>query len=91
MLTEFCPILHGAQIRIHTDHKNLLARDVKSQRLLRWHMLIDEYNPEIIYKPGPENIVADSLSRLSLTPDTVHAFLSCKRRQLSVEPPQHTI
>lgn len=66
VLQEFRAILYGAVIRIHTDHANLSKRDLKSQRLLHWRLLIEEFAPEIIYKPGVENVVADGLSRLPL-------------------------
>ena len=33
---------------------------------MRWRLLIEEYNPELIYIPGETNIVADALSRLEL-------------------------
>ena len=56
----------AAKIRIHTDHNNLIARDLKSQRLLNWQMSIEEFSPELIYRKGEDNEVADQLSRLPL-------------------------
>src|SRR6056300_26048 len=32
-------------------------------------MVLEEYGPELIYIKGPDNIVADALSRLDLIPD----------------------
>jgi hypothetical protein len=34
-----------------------------SSRLLRWRLLLEEYEFEIKYKPGKQNTNADSLSR----------------------------
>ena len=36
---------------------------------MRWRMVLEEYNPELIYLKGADNIVADALSRLDLIPD----------------------
>jgi hypothetical protein len=33
---------------------------------MRWHLIIEEYSPELIYLKGEHNIVADALSRLEL-------------------------
>jgi hypothetical protein len=35
---------------------------------MRWHLIIEEYSPELIYLKRESNIVADALSRLELTP-----------------------
>ena len=36
---------------------------------MRWRLILEEYNPELIYLPGDKNIVAHALSRLELTTD----------------------
>ena len=36
---------------------------------MRWRMVLEEYDPELVYIKGPENVVADALSRLDLLPD----------------------
>ena len=33
-------------------------------RVYRWRLILEEYDPEIIYLAGSENIVADAVSRL---------------------------
>ena len=41
---------------------------------MRWRLILEEYNPELRYIKGENNIVADALSRLDMTnemlPDT---------------------
>uniref|UniRef100_A0A1A8DUL4 ribonuclease H n=1 Tax=Nothobranchius kadleci TaxID=1051664 RepID=A0A1A8DUL4_NOTKA len=53
-------------IVVYTDHNPLvfLSRMYnKNQRLMRWALLVQDYNLHIQHKKGTENIVADSLSR----------------------------
>ena len=42
--------------------ENLAQRDFKSQRLLTWRLLIEEFLPTIKYIPGTTNITLDTLS-----------------------------
>ena len=67
VLHEYRDILYGCEIEIDTDHKNLVQRDLKSPRLLHWRLMIEEFAPTTIrYIKGPDNVVADQLSRLPL-------------------------
>jgi len=65
-LKEFRNILLGQQLRVYTDHKNLTYKTFNTERVMRWRLLIEEYNPELHYVKGEKNIVADALSRLAL-------------------------
>lgn len=52
---------------VYTDHNPLvfLWRMCNSnQRLMRWSLIIQEYNLDIQHRKGSENIVADALSRV---------------------------
>lgn len=83
VLHEYRNILYGADITIHTDHQNLIQRDLKSPRLLHWRLLIEEFSPKLVYIKGETNVVADNLSRLPLIPsgrkqetnDSLHSTL----------------
>ena len=59
--------LRGRVFDLETDHKSLLelkrSKDPTHQ-MARWFTLIAEYPYNPIYRPGPENVTADCLSRL---------------------------
>ena len=63
---EFRSILFGPTNHVHTDHKNLTHRltDFTTQRILHWRLLLEELNPAFLYKAGPDNVLADALSRV---------------------------
>jgi hypothetical protein len=64
-LREFRSMLLGAELHIHTDHKNILNVGDLSERRLRWISYVDEYSPTLHYVEGPRNVIADTFSRLS--------------------------
>jgi hypothetical protein len=64
-LRECWSMLLGAELHIHTDHKNILNIGDSSQHRLQWISYVYEYGPELHYVEGSANIVADTFSRLS--------------------------
>jgi len=66
-LEKFCSYLIGSKVIVFTDHaalKYLLTKGDSKPRLLRWILLLQEFDLEIRVKKGVENVVADHLSRL---------------------------
>ena len=58
--------LHNAQFTIRTDHKPfkyLLNSPVQNKKIQMWTLSIAGYNCQIEYAPGPQNVLADLLSR----------------------------
>eukprot|EP00957_Ditylum_brightwellii_P082960 6307148-Ditylum_brightwellii.AAC.1 len=61
-LKEFKNVLLGQQIRVYTDHKNLMYKNFNTARVIQWHMTLEDYMLELIYIPGKTNVVVDLLS-----------------------------
>jgi hypothetical protein len=68
-LDKFRSYLLGSKIIIFSDNaalKYLFSKKDAKSHLIRWILLLQEFNIEILDKKGTENIVADHLSRLTL-------------------------
>ena len=64
----------GIKVIVHTDHlaiKYLMTKNDAKPRLIRWVLLLQEFNIEIKDNKGIKNLVADHMSRLEGPRDEV--------------------
>lgn len=67
-IRHFRPYLYGRKFDVYTDHRPLMylfSLTDPSSRLTKFRLALEEYDFEVIYKRGAENVIADALSRIS--------------------------
>lgn len=69
-IRHFRPYLYGRRFIVHTDHRPLVylfSLTDPSSRLTKFRLALEEYDFEIYYIPGRDNVIADALSRMSIS------------------------
>ena len=61
--------LYGQRFLVSTDHRPLqwlMTKADLTPKLMRWALTLQEYDFQIVYGPGKDNVIADALSRLEI-------------------------
>jgi hypothetical protein len=94
-LDKFRSYLLGSKVIIYSDHaalRHLLAKKETKPRLIRWILLLQEFDIEIRDKKGTENVVTNHLSQIQFEtpqPISIHdSFLDGQLFEITPrEPP----
>ncbi len=73
-LKEFKGMLWGQNLKVFIDHKNLtwdILLGLTSDRVNQWRLLLEEYGHKIVYIKGIHNTIADAISWLDNSHDTL--------------------
>ena len=92
--TRFDQYVYGREITVQTDHKplvNIFNKPLLSapRRLQRMLLQLQKYNLKLVYKPGKELFIADTLSRAFLSSDTTQEKM--KSEVLAVRQEEYLI
>jgi hypothetical protein len=83
---KFRPYIVDLKVTIHTDHaaiRYLMEKKDAKPSLIRWVLLLQEFDLHIVDRKGAENPVADNLSRLeNISYDTIPVNDSFPNEQL---------
>jgi hypothetical protein len=68
---KFRPYIFDSKVTVHTDHsaiKYVMNKKDAKPRLIRWVLLLQEFDLHIVERKGEDNPVADHFSRMENIP-----------------------
>lgn len=81
-ILHFRPYLFGRKFTVKTDHKPLIhmySMKDPTSKVVRMRLELNEYDFQIVYLPGHENVEADALSRIDFSSIKNHEILAITR------------
>src|SRR5437588_1598880 len=95
-LDKFRSYVLGSKVIIYTDHaalRYLFAKQDAKARLIRWILLLQEFDLEIRDKKGEDNGVADHLSRILINHEKTPISETFPDKQLMIvtQSPWHAL
>ena len=70
-LKKYKIMLLGGNLKIYTDHKNLIFRTLSVERVLRWRLHMEQFYYILDYLKGDKNMLANYFSRLPCMDDKI--------------------
>jgi hypothetical protein len=73
-ITKFHHYITGYEVFVHTDHSTirfLLNKPITNGRVIRWLLLLQEFNITVLDRPGKDNVVADFISQINNEDDDI--------------------
>ena len=52
---------------VYTYHKNLTYKHFRTERVMLWRLILEEFGPELKYIKGENNVFADALACLEMS------------------------
>lgn len=63
---EFRNIILDQRIKVYTNHNNSTYKNFTTELIMWWHLILEEYDPEMCYIKVKNNVVTDALGQLNL-------------------------
>ena len=85
------PLVGSSLLTVFTDHKPLLSlftNQMNNTKIQRWGIIFAEFGAQIKYRPGPNNVRADMLSRIQEGTDIAVIDMSSEWVNLEDTTPQ---
>ncbi len=71
VLTQFCIMLLGAVLHIHTDHLSITTNNTTPDCIICWLNYVEQFNPYIHFIPNKDNVIVNKLSWLDCIEESV--------------------
>jgi len=90
-LKEHRNMLLGQEIEVFTDHKNPVCKHFNTERVMRWRLLPEEFEPKLTCVKGSNDIVADALSQLETAEEEFSAEAFMNKLEEEEFPTGHSL